>query len=301
MLAALAVVGCGGDDDPAPSPPAATANPTAPAAEATPAPPGSAANAFIGSMAVDPADGRLYLGTGLGLFRVNAEGRGQRRITGKMRTPDGEGSLSSNLVLRFRGPGELLASGHPEGEGSLPEYLGLIGSGDGGRTWESISELGDADFHILQVDGDRVVGVKVEETDIQISDDGGRTFETRTPPAMPLDVVSDPEDPRRMALSTAEGTFTSSDGGGSWRRRDPAAGGQLEWAAPDALYSADAGGGVRRSGDGGQTWEDVGTVDLTVNELVSDADGALYASVPGGEVRRSTDGGATWEPHVKLR
>ena len=297
MLAALAVAGCGGDDEPTPQ--AATATPE-PAATATAAPPGSAANAFIGSMAVDPADGRLYLGTGLGLYRVNAQGRGQRRIRGSMSTPEGEGNVSANLVVRFRGAGEMLGSGHPEGEGSLPEDLGLMRTADGGRTWEPISELGAADYHILQVGRDRVVGVKVEETDIQVSTDGGRTWEARTAPAMPVDVEFDPADPRRMVVSTAEGTFTSGDGGGSWRKRDPAAGGQLEWAAPDALFTADAGGTIRRSADGGATWEEAGKVDLTVNELVSAPGGALLASIPGGEVHRSTDGGATWEPFVKL-
>jgi photosystem II stability/assembly factor-like uncharacterized protein len=58
---------------------------------------------------------------------------------------------------------------------------------------------------------------------------------------------------------------------------------------------------VKVSTDRGQTWDDRGTVDMTVNELAADAEGALYASVPGGEVKRSTDGGATWSRHVVLR
>src|SRR5918997_116624 len=183
-MGALALVGCGDDPQPAATP-APTANPTAPAEVATPAPPGSGANAFIGSIAVDPADGTLFLGTGLGLFRV--EGKKQKRVVGELSTPDGSGRLSSNLVVRFKGPGELLASGHPEGTGSLPENLGLIRSRDGGRTWEPISELGESDFHILQASGDRVLGVRAEETDIQISSDGGRAFDARTPPATPVD------------------------------------------------------------------------------------------------------------------
>jgi hypothetical protein len=298
LLGALAFAGCGDDDDPQP---AATAAPTftsTPPAEApTPAPPGSGANAFIGSIAVDPADGTLFLGTGLGLFRV--EGKKQKRVLGELSTPDGSGELSSNLVVRFKGPGELLASGHPEGAGSLPENLGLIRSRDGGRAWESVSELGEADFHILQVNGDQVLGVRAEETDIQVSSDGGRSFQSRTPPATPVDVVADPEDPSRLVMSTEEGIFTSSDEGRSWRQREAGAAAQLEWA--DAAYRADPGGLIKASADGGQTWEDRGTVDATVNELAADDDGALYASVPGGEVMRSTDGGATWRRYVRLR
>lgn len=299
VLGALVLVGCG-DDDPQPAatpPPTPTVTQEAPTA----APPESGANAFIGSIAVDPANGTMFLGTGLGLFRVDANGNRQRRVVGEMSTPDGSGLLSSNLVVRFKGPGELLASGHPEGAGSLPENLGLVRSTDGGRTWESISSLGEADFHILQANGDRVLGVGAEEMDIQISSDGGRTFEARTPPALPVDVVADPRDPARLAMSTEQGIFTSSDAGGSWRQREAGPAAQLAWAAPDALYRADPGGLVKVSADGGKTWKDRGRVELTVNELAVDDDGALYASVPGGEVMRSTDGGASWRRHVRLK
>jgi BNR/Asp-box repeat len=295
----LAVAGCG--DDPQP---AATPTPTAPTATAeqaapTAAPPDSGANAFIGSIAVDPADGTMFLGTGLGLFRVDDRGKGQRRVVGEMRTPEGSGQVSSNLVVRFKGPGELLGSGHPEGAGSLPENLGLMRSTDGGRTWEPISELGEADYHLLQVNGDRIVAVGAEETDIQVSSDGGRTFKKRTPPDMPVDVAADPRDPQRLVISTEQGIFTSADGGGSWRQREAGPASQLAWA--DALYRSDPGGIVKVSPDGGASWEERGNVELTVNELAVDADGALYASVPGGEVRRSTNGGATWRRFVRLK
>jgi photosystem II stability/assembly factor-like uncharacterized protein len=203
--------------------------------------------------------------------------------------------------VRFRAPGELLASGHPEGAGSLPENLGLIRSRDGGRTWESIAELGEADYHILQVSGDDVVGVLAEQADVQVSSDGGRTFEARTPPATPVDVALDPRDPANLVVATEQGIFTSADGGGSWRQREAATDSQLAWTESGELYRADPGGLVKVSTDRGQTWDDRGTVDMTVNELAADAEGALYASVPGGEVKRSTDGGATWSRHVVLR
>jgi photosystem II stability/assembly factor-like uncharacterized protein len=164
-----------------------------------------------------------------------------------------------------------------------------------------VVDLGQADFHILQAAGDRLVVVGAEETDIRVSADGGGTFEKRTPPDKPLDVAFDAKDPARMVVATAKGTFSSSDGGGSWRPRDPIPSEQLAWAAPDALYRADPGGLIKVSADGGATWKDRGTVGLSVNELAVDAGGALYASVPGGEVKRSTDGGASWARLVKLK
>ena len=241
------------------------------------------------------------IGTGLGLFRAEQGASKAERVTGELTTPDGAGPVSSNLVIRYAGPGELLGSGHPEGGGTaLPENLGLIRSGDAGDTWEPVSQLGESDFHILQARGDHVVAVRVDETDIQVSGDGGAGFESRTPPDMPLDVAFDPKDPQRMVVATQQGTFSSADEGNSWRPRDPTPTEQLAWAKPDALYRADTGGLIKVSADGGATWKDRGTVGLPVNELAADEEGTLYASVAGGEVHRSTDGGATWKRLLRL-
>ncbi len=300
IFAVLAIAGCDGDD-----PPETAAQPTStptpnPTVEAEPSEPGSAANAFIGSLAVDPADGTLMIGTGLGLFRA-AEGSSKaERVTGELTTPDGAGPVSSNMVVRYAGPGDLLGSGHPEGS-ALPENLGLIRSGDAGDTWEPVSELGKSDFHILQASGDRVVAVRAEEADIQVSSDGGGSFAARTPPDAPLDVAFDPDDPKRMVVATQQGTFSSADEGNSWRPRDPIATEQLAWAASDALYRADPGGQIKVSADGGAKWTDRGSVGMSVNELAADEKGTLYVSVPGGEVHHSTDGGATWKRLLRLQ
>lgn len=300
--AALALQGCGESPATRSAPASPTPTPSTPAGQAPPAAPGSAANAFIGSLAVDPGDDTVFLGTGFGLFRVKSRGKKADRVVGELRTPDGSGPVSSNLVVRFAGAGELLASGHPEAGGSaLPEDLGLIRSIDGGGTWEPVSELGRADFHILQVAGDRVVAVAVEARDIKVSNDGGRTFNARTAPSVPVDVAFDPSEPRQMIVTTAQGVYTSSDEGETWRQRDNVASEQLAWAASGPVYRSDPGGFVKVSHDGGKTWQDRGSVRLSIHELALDAHGSLYASLPGGQVQRSTDGGATWDSLIVLK
>ena len=292
---AAAIVGCGGEET-TPEPAA-----TPDAAVETEAPEPSGANAFIGSIAVDPAAGTLLLGTGVGLFRLEPGEKRPRRVVGELRAPEGgAGPVSRNLVVRYAGPAELLASGHPEGASGLPEDLGLMRSADAGDSWEPVSELGESDFHLLQAHGDHVVAVRAEETDVLVSRDGGRSFDVRTPPDVPLDVVFDPGAPARMAVATAQGLFTSDDDGRSWRPRDPVPSSHLAWPAPGTLFRADAGGAIKASKDGGATWEERGTVGLDISELAADGDGGLLAAVAGGEVRRSTDGGATWKRYVKL-
>jgi photosystem II stability/assembly factor-like uncharacterized protein len=301
VLVVLVLAGCGGGDD-EPEAAAPTPNPTIASEPNPPAEPGSAANAFIGSLAVDPADGTLMIGTGLGLFRAEKGASRAERVIGELTTPEGSGQVSSNFVVRYAAPGDLLGAGaHPEGGGSaLPENLGLMRSADAGATWDPISALGDADFHILQARGDHVVAVRADAPDIEISSDGGKSFQAVTPPDLPLDVVFDPADPQRMLVATAQGVHSSADGGRSWRPRDPIPSEQLAWAKPDAVYKTDPGGLVKVSADGGQTWEERGTVGPTVNELAADDEGTLYASVPGGEVHSSTDGGATWKRLLRL-
>jgi len=293
LLSALALSGCGGDDEPADerAAPAATASPAASAAPAT----GGAAP-FIASLTVDPEDGTIVAGTGLGAFRIAPDASTGKPFDGELTTPDGSGAISPNLVLRFSGPGELIGSGHPKDPASgLPEYLGLIRSDDGGRTWASVSLLGEEDLHALDVRGDVVAGQPVEEAKLLVSADAGRTWEERTPPALPVDVDLDPADPQRMAVTTLEGLFVSRDGGGSWRQRDVlTTETHLAWAETGALYRVDAAGAVQVSEDGGERWTEAGNAGAGPTTATADAEGRLYVALPGAVIVRSDDGGRTF-------
>ena len=296
MAALLAA--CGRSKAATPSTATRTATPIASVAE-RPASPASAANAYISSIAVDARRGVMYLGTGMGMFRVQGRGETPQRVVGKLTTPGGAGSVSSNLFLRAPAPGELVASGHPEG-GALPENLGLIRSVDGGATWSPLAQLGKADYHLLEVSRGRLVAVEAEGSEILVSDDNGRSFETRASPAAPVDLAVDPRDAARMIVSTDQGVFTSTDDGRSWRPRDAPAGARLVWDPEGALYTADRGGKVSVSTDGGERWTPRGSIGLGPNALAADAHGKLFAAVANGEVRFSADGGKTWQRYAKL-
>jgi hypothetical protein len=301
-----------------------TPNPTGPAAEPTTAgeeptttgdggggdpqlsttPPPSAGDGSspaVNSIAVDPGDGTLIVGTGPALFRVDPGKKEGERILGEVSGLSAPATVSGTLVVRFTGPGELLASGHPQA-GDVSENLPLLSSSDHGDTWQAVPNTTEGDYHELEVFGDQLIAVNVESPVIQVSRDGGVTWEKRTPPKLPIDVVVDPSDPEHWAVSTEQGTFVSTNGGNSWRPRDPSSGARLAWPKKDQLYSLERNGQLRVSTNGGQSFKPVGDVGGLPSEFTADGQkDELYVAVVGGKVRKSSDGGKSWITAATLK
>jgi hypothetical protein len=290
-LATATLAGCGGDDASSDGEDAADAPAVAwvdPAGE----PP------YLGSIDVNPADQAIFMGTNTGLFRLAPDGDEPEQLTGTLSTPDGDGDVSESLVTTITGPAEQIASGHPAEGAALPPALGLIRSEDGGETWASVSELGRADFHALELSGDRLVGALFGQAQVLVSDDAGRTWEPKTAPMPLVDLAVDPGDPDRWVGTTETGIFITDDAGGSWRQRDPTPNVRLAWHEDGDLYRIDPGGYLKVSGDGGNSWEDRGTTGGEPHALTVSEDGMIYAALLEGAVKASDDGGETFTDRV---
>jgi hypothetical protein len=302
LAAVLAFAGCGDDaEQPAAVAETETAAPeaTAPPADTSVPPPddsGGGASPAVNSVTVDPGDGTIMIGAGPALYRVPPGEKEGEEVVGQI---DG-GTVSGNLVVRFAGPNDLLASGHPK-EGNLPENIGLMRSKDHGDTWTLEDGVAEADYHELEIAGEQLIAVEVESPDIKVSRDGGRSFETRTPPDAPIDVVVNPADPDHWAVSTEQGTFISTNGGQSWRPRDTTFGARLIWPSEDSLFSVDRNGLIRVSKDGGRSFEDRGDVGGLPSEVAVGRKNELLVAVIGGKLRRSRDGGKSWSTAATLR
>jgi hypothetical protein len=254
---------------------------------------------IVGSLAINPGDGKLWMSTNTGLFRVPDAGKEPVKVTGTLRTPDGDGEISEQLVVRFTGPDEMLGSGHPPSESSLPPALGLMRSEDAGKTWTSVSELGTADFHAIEPAGDTLIGGLFGQAQVLVSRDGGKEWETRAAPRPLVDLEISPDDPRLWIATTADGVYLSRDEGGTWRAIDPTPNSYLAWPAGDRLYRHDPGGPMMLSTNAGESWEQVGDTGGEPQALVAADPETLYAVLIDGTVKRSADGGRTWTDHVK--
>jgi photosystem II stability/assembly factor-like uncharacterized protein len=246
---------------------------------------GDSSVSHIHGLGVGPTDGILYVATHGGLFEA-ADGEQRLRRIGD----------SAQDVMGFSvvGPDRFIGSGHPApDETNLPPNLGLIESRDAGRTWESISLLGEADFHVLRSDGDRIYGFDGTQGRLMVSSDGGRRWTQRRPPAAMFDLAIDPRDPDHVVASTERGVLASADAGRTWRplRQDTA--GLLAWPAADRLYLVDGQGQVAHSVDGGRGWRPDGEIGGEPVAFIADGTD-LYVALADATVKRSTDGGASW-------
>jgi hypothetical protein len=244
----------------------------------------------VHGLGVNPADRALFIATHTGLYRVGEDERTAERVGDR---------YQDTMGFTVVGPNRFLGSGHPDineaREKNLPSHLGLIESTDSGESWEPISLLGEADFHVLRFAGERVYGYDASNDRLLASGDRGRTWDELEEPGPLVDLAVDPTNGRRIVAASAggleEGLFESRDGGSSWTRVSDAVG-LLAW--PGRLYLVAGGGQVFASRDGGRRLEHRGEVGGQPAALVSEGPTELYVALHDGTIKRSRDGGASW-------
>ena len=246
----------------------------------------------VHGLGVNPDDDALFIATHTGLYRVGDGERKARRVGGDR--------YQDTMGFTIVGPNRFLGSGHPDvneaREKGLPPLLGLIESDDAGETWESISLLGESDFHVLRSAGRRVYGYDASNDRLLTRADEGRTWnELEMPPGPLVDVAVDPADPRRLVATVMgaldQGMYESREGGQSWKRLNDAAG-LLAWPVPDALYLIDGLGKALVSTDGGRKLRQRGEIGGEPSALLARGRDELYVALHDGTIKRSTDGGA---------
>lgn len=253
---------------------------------------------LVNTLDIDPATQDFLLTTNRGFFRIGRESGRVTRVRGTIRAGTKTAGVGSFLQLAVTGPGRLVGSGHPDEEGTLPQFLGAIASSDGGRTWRVQSRLGKADLHRIVIAHDRMYAFDAVIGAMLVSRDDGRTFaaEQYTPSGSPIaDFAIDPGDPRRIVAASDVVLYRSADGGASWEGIGQASGLRLAWPARDALYRALKDGSVQRSADGGTSWSQASRVGGEPQRFKAVARDELYLALGDGTILHTRDGARTWE------
>lgn len=235
-------------------------------------------------------DGALLIATHNGLFRLEPDAQ-RAEVVGDTRH-----DLMGFTALA---PDRFLASGHPDlGDHDLPPHLGLIESRDGGETWQSVSLLGQADFHVLRAAGDRVYGFDATHGRLLASGDGGRSWSDAASPGAVVDLAIDPADPEHLLASAEDGLHESRDGARTWERVGDGVG-LLAWpeGGPPQLVAGD--GAVSRLSAGG--WRRVGSVGGHPAAFTAAGPRELVVALHDGAIVASSDGGAAWTTRLGAR
>jgi hypothetical protein len=254
---------------------------------------------YVNALEIDPADESFLLTTNRGYFRIPKDGGEPERVKAKVVDKEGTSSVGTFLEIDVLGPGDIVASGHPDDAKALPPYLGFMRSTDG-RNFKVVSRLGEADLHQIRRVHDRLYAFDAVLGAILVSEDDGKTWTERfTPRQLVLDFAVDPEDPDVIVASTEDQVYRSEDGGEKWRPATQGRAPRLEWPAADSLMRADKDGLFQVSSDGGQTWERRGRIEGEPYKIRAlDAERAFVA-LSDGTILETTDGGRSFEDRFR--
>jgi photosystem II stability/assembly factor-like uncharacterized protein len=235
----------------------------------------------------------LLLATHHGLFAVDKDGTATR-VSPEQDfmgfSPDPANPLS------------YYASGHPATGGNS----GFLRSADGGATWTQLSEgvNGPVDFHQMDVSPVDPKTIYGSYGKIQVSRDGGSTWEMAgDPPEALIALAASSVDPRRLYAATEKGLQLSEDGGATWRVAafDGEVVSMVENGSGGMLFAYVLGQGLVKSDEKNlNQWSvisnDFGEA-IPNHYAIDDKDLQHFAiTTHEREVLESTEGGATWHP-----
>ncbi|MFI5571360.1 F510_1955 family glycosylhydrolase [Streptomyces sp. NPDC051740] len=238
-------------------------------------------------LGVDPADGAVYAAGHHGVFRL--DGGEAPRVAGR---------YQDTMGFTVTGPSTFLAGGHPapaDPDARSP-HLGLIRSTDAGRTWQTLSAEGEADFHSLVQAGDVLYGFDSQSGRVWASTDDGRSWDRRAK-AEAFDLASHPGSTKTVWAATGTGLQRSTDGGRTFRPVPSApAVVAVEEPQPGRLVALTADGRTLTA-EGGRRWTQAGRLPGGGEAIVLTAVSArrLLAADSTDAVYESADGGRTWK------
>jgi photosystem II stability/assembly factor-like uncharacterized protein len=239
----------------------------------------------IHALGVNPRDDALLVASHTGIYRIARGDKSLRRVSDRS-----QDTMGFTVV----GADRFLGSGHPDLRDNLPPRLGLIQSRDGGRSWTTVSLLGNADFHVLRARGERIVGYDASSGYILSSRDGGKHWHRHRFEGPLVDLVIAPAPLRTLMATAPAQLLLSRDGGRSWGSVSETTG-LLAWPKPRRLYLLASDGRLWLSPDVGRRWRALGEIGGRPAAFAAYGDGRIYAALHSGGIKESNDGGRSWQ------
>ena len=240
----------------------------------------------VHGLGFDAKRGILYIATHTGMFELLPDAEKARRI--------GD-SYQDTMGFTLVSPEFFLGSGHPDLRDELPSQLGLIRSTDRGRSWDPVSLLGKADFHVLRAQGKTVYGYDSRSERLLVSTDAGRSWTTLGPPEALVDLAIDPKNPRHLLASGGAVLYESPDSGRTWNAIASGIAGHLAWPTSGRVFLADLAGSFLTAPRASGPWRSRGALGAPAAALLAVDEKALFAALHDSTIVRSGDGGATWK------
>jgi hypothetical protein len=240
----------------------------------------------IHGLGVDPADDTLYVAGHYGVFRVDDNGV-PSRIADRWQ---------DTMAFTIAGPHTFLGSGHPDLREDLPPHLGLIESTDAAETWEPLSLQGEADFHALEVVGDRVYGYDSASGRLLTTTD--RESWTTLATGQFIDLASLTSQSDEVLATTPSGRLVGVSMEG--KQRTYPAGPPLAWidsTLDGTLVGTTADSKVFTTTDPTAEWNPAGSVTGQTGAI--DATDTIWHVATDQGIYASTDKGETWTAVVK--
>lgn len=189
-------------------------------------------------------------------------------------------------------PDALLVGGHP----------GLFRSTDDGATFSQVSDVSFTDVHALGGTDSNVYLASPQAGLLGSTDGGQswEVRNAEAGQSFMGTILVDPQNPQRLiAPDMSGGLALSTDGGSTWTSMGGPMGAMAaDWNPTDTNQIVAVGmDGAARSTDGGATWQDLDVPKGTSAVAYTDNGKALIAGVLEGEqavTYRSTDNGVTW-------
>lgn len=244
----------------------------------------------VHGLGINPADKALFIATHTGTYRVPPNAEQAARVGDSRQDTMGFTIVGPDRFLGSGHPDVQIMQ-----QQNLPPNLGLIESTDGGKTWTPISLLGQADFHVLRSRGNRVYGFDSTNGRLLVSQDRGRTWSQRPIPGPLIDLAVHPQRPSTLVAATERGLIASLDGAITWRAVGPQRGLLAWPASSRLFLVDPGGAVHISSAELGRRWTQISDIVGQPAAFVAESARELYVALHDGTVKRSADGGRSWE------